>query len=258
MFILKDNNWGVSPIIATLMLTLIAVSAASSFALFVAQEQEERQEARWQQTIQELEELTILSIDPNLENKWLNFSIANTHTRDSNIVGILLNNNMWLINKTGQPTNYSNKTLFKLEPYEEKEYEINLSSDEKINKSVEIGKPITVKLLTILGNTFEKTFYPPTAIIKIDIESFPPDYSNIYILDGSLSDHPGDDYIVKWEWNITNMSSPITYLYPEPFGRKAQVVNTSFFCTSYTYWINLTVTDNYGMKGKKSFFLDLT
>jgi flagellin-like protein len=258
MINLQKDIRGVSPIIATLMLTLIAISAASSFALFVAHKQEARQEAEWQQTIQELEEITILSINPNIENYWLNISLANIHPRNSNIAGILINNNMWLINKTGQPIKYSNDTIFKLESYEEGTYEINLSRDEKINQSVEIGKPITVKVLTILGNSFEKTFYPPTAVIKIDIESMQPYYTNTYILDGSMSDDPGDGYIIKWEWNVTNMTVPITHLVPEPFGRKAQITDTSFLGPSNAYWVNLTVTDNYGMKGKNSFYLDLT
>ncbi len=255
--LIKDIR-GVSPVIATLMLTLIAVTAASSFGLFVAQKQEERQEAEWQQTLQEIEEITLLGLSPDIENNWLNLSVQNTHTGPSQIVGIRINNALWWINKTGQPFTYLNNSDFRVESYEYMDYNINLSADNGVNDTVETNKPITIKLNTYLGNSFEKTFYPPTAIIHVDIESLPSSNNNYYILDGSLSDHPGDGYIVKWEWNVTNMSStPPSYLQPEPFGRKVQITDMTFLSPGYNYWVNLTVTDNYGMKGQNSFYYKL-
>jgi hypothetical protein len=116
-------------------------------------------------------------------------------------------------------------------------------------KDISEKDAITLHIFTGLTNDFFKTFYPPNAIIKIETESLPGGTSH-YILDGSASDQPGDSYIIKWEWNITNASS---YTFTYPYGRKAQVDPGFGFGGPHTYWVNLTVTDNFGMKGKSSF-----
>ncbi|MDG6219403.1 MAG: hypothetical protein QCI00_08175, partial [Candidatus Thermoplasmatota archaeon] len=63
-----------------------------------------------------------------------------------------------------------------------------------------MDKPIHIRIKTDLGNTFEKTFYPPTANMIIDLKGD----TDIPYLDGSNSDNTGDAYIVSWEWNITS------------------------------------------------------
>jgi hypothetical protein len=108
---------------------------------------------------------------------------------------------------------------------------------------------IIVEAITLRGNSFKRVFYPPSAIIEINTESqWNPDignYSDFMILDGSLSDHPGDGFIVKWNWTIHISSSTSITRY----GRKVRVdlpIDS----------IDLLVTDNFGMKGKAT--LDLT
>jgi len=122
--------------------------------------------------------------------------------------------------------------------------------------SIPQQQPITIKIKTALGNTFEKTFYPPNPVIRIQTESLPTGGDDYYILDGSLSDHPGDGYIVSWKWNVTNTSDNgnLDYLEPEPVGRKAMIDSSFINATEdYKYRVNLTVIDNFNMIGKSSF-----
>jgi hypothetical protein len=75
-----------------------------------------------------------------------------------------------------------------------------------LDPEVSMKKPISVKFKTALGNTFEKTFFPPNPIINIEYQSYQDGTGatvNREVLDGSQSDHPGDGYIVEWNWHIS-------------------------------------------------------
>lgn len=178
---------GVSPVIATLMLTLIAVTAASSFALFVSQKQEEVQDAEWQTTLSNLEDLKINGI--NWFNKsTINLSIGSFHKRSSNVY-FNINN--------GIATNLTH-TKFNISGYEKTD--INLTQGFMIKDN----HPITIKMISDKwGNIFERTFYPPVPLIDIETRSelvngTPSDY---YILDGSASYAMGEGvYIVDYNW----------------------------------------------------------
>ena len=284
------NLRGVSPVIGALMLTLITITAAASFAVFVSQKQEMIQEQQWAEQQRELEKLEIISINPNYENDKLvnlSFTVSSRSILDSTIKLIYVNDKPLYGNFTLKYTSLSleNWTVdngsyhrysvnsstdtewsdvsgqyypLEVESYENIEFTIENVEENVSGLNTDYNNPLTIEIITAKTSSFEKTFYPPSAVTIIDVESLPATCTNYYILDGSLSDHPGDGYVVKWEWNVTNMSSPITHLYPEPFGRKAQVTNTSFIAQSNKYWVNLTVTDNFGMKGKTSFYYDIT
>lgn len=94
---LKRNLHGVSVVIGALMLTLIVVTAAASFAIFTAQKQEELQEQEWQQLLREQEELEIIGID-NLNYDFsteklsdVSFVITSVHQRNSKLPSIMIN-----------------------------------------------------------------------------------------------------------------------------------------------------------------------
>lgn len=193
----------------------------------------------FQETMIQAERLEFIDIlptyDDNDDVKSVNITIKSNSKYDSNITDFWINNelNTTDMNISRYDSNYSNITL---------------------DNSIKLQQPITIKIKTELGNTFEKTFYPPNALIRIQTESISGD--DYYILDGSLSDHPGDGYIVSWNWDVTNKSRvPNTFF--ESAGRKVQVqsnIPDTFNITSgYNYWINLTVVDNYRMKGKSTF-----
>ena len=245
MMRLLKNSLGITPIIATVMLTLIAVVAATTFAIFVSQQQEEYQQSEWKATLAELENLEITAINKfnysdNTTIDGINITVTSRHTRDSEFM-VYINN---------KPVSGQKGYIFNISSYDTKY--INLTQNIKIENNSYIKTRIVTQKW---ANSFEKTFLPPTAIIKIDVESLPGGTGNFYILDGSDSEPQGDGYLVKWEWNITNKTSND---YLELFGKKAQITDSSFIAQNYIYQLNLTVTDNYGMKGKTSFLYDLT
>ncbi len=196
----------------------------------------------FQETMIQAERLEFIDIlptydDDNDDVKSVNITIKSNSKYDSNITDFWINNelNTTDMNISRYDSNYSNITL---------------------DNPIKLQQPITIKIKTALGNTFEKTFYPPNTLIRIQTESLPGGQGDYIILDGSQSDHPGDGYIVSWNWNVTNTTLP-TYLTPEPAGRKVHVPSTFINVTGdYTYQINLTVVDNYRMKGKSTFIFE--
>lgn len=96
---LKRNLHGVSVVIGALMLTLIVVTAAASFAIFTAQKQEELQKQEFAQLLREQEELSVnkivdLTYDSDGNLSTISFSIANQHTRSSKIVALKINDHV--------------------------------------------------------------------------------------------------------------------------------------------------------------------
>lgn len=230
---LIKNLRGVSPVIGALMLTLITITAAGSFAVFVSQKQEMIQDQQWAELQKSLEKLEVSNI--NLGTNFLNFTIFNSGTRNLKIDTIKINNGAWLnytqVNQTEilrsdiHSFNVSNFSEIRLEEYNPQE-----------------DKPLSFEIFTTKGNSFETTFQPPSSIVKIVTESqwnsTNNSYEDFYILDGSLSDHPGDGYIVHWEWEITPQAAT-TFV---KTGRKVRA-------DPPISRIKLTVIDNNGMKG---------
>jgi flagellin-like protein len=301
---INNDSRGISNVIGALMLTLIVVGAATSFALFVSQRQEMQQKAEFAKIQRELENIDILNIEPSYGISGLyalNFSIVNVNKDSVRVTGIWVNKypyytdeNITIIRGNGCKQNWSfdktnqlrgwTKNCSTTNGWKELTYEVryeqldrpvrlDMDSYETIKFSFDNitgqisffeasqNEPLTIKIYTSRGNIFEKTFYPPSAIIKIITESL-PNGTSYYILDGSASDHPGDGYIVKWEWNVSDVTDPSNIIYadPEPYGRKTQITDASFSFgeVGHKYRVDLTVTDNYGMKGNTSFYYDLT
>lgn len=179
----------------------------------------------------------------NEKIKWINFSIKNNFEFGSNITKLMINSidcNDEIEQSWNPIESFDTSSL------------VNVSLDE--SEQVDMEQPLIIKFKTALGNTFEKTYYPPNAVLRIQTESFPTGRNDYYILDGSLSDHPGDGYIVSWNWNVTNITGS-EYLSPEPVGRNTMISNSSFINATedYEYRVNLTVIDNFNMIGKSSF-----
>lgn len=96
MKLIKLNNKALSNIIGALMLTLIVVTAATSFALFTSQKQEEIQKAELTQLQRDLENIEIMTMqNPTyVTNKLesVEFKISNIHSEKTTITTIYLNN----------------------------------------------------------------------------------------------------------------------------------------------------------------------
>ena len=228
LYPLNNNSQGVSVVIGALMLTVIVVTAATSFALFTAQKQEEIQNVEYQNTIKNLEKLSINYF--NFNNTAINISIHNDWTKTSVITGIQINKGWWKNDSQLSIKNHLdayNSALFNISY-------VNIHLEDYLPVA---NKPLILTIHTINGNSFEDIYYPPNAIIKINYESLwdGAAYQNYQILDGSSSNHPEDGYMVNWTWD-----TPSGFLY-------GQKVQPSTPLTSGDT-ILLIVTDNYGMK----------
>ncbi len=282
---MKDT-FGVSNVIGALMLTLIVVSAATAFAVFTQQTQDEIQKSEFAKLERELENIEIVSLknptyngsSPKLD--FAKFIISSRHTKDTKISTMRLNNYLILefmiermdFSKERWDIDTSTGIYNLTELYDNSipgwfpatdHPDLKINAREQIiltieNISTDILKPSTeeifendeigFEIVTVLTNTFSKTFIPPTSIIKVITESqwdsSIPGYTDFLILDGSLSDQPADGYIKIWLWNITGPSNDTIT------GRKVRA--PAFLTDGNTYFINLEVTDNYGMKGSSS------
>jgi len=259
------DSRGVSVVVGAIMLTLIVVTAATSYAIFVSDQQKKIQTVETLKLQQDLENITILALEdmmysPNsgeLENN-ISFAITNMNSEETVITSMNINNNYirhfnitrpdgWRENYT-MPFNGSGKRPI-IHPREQIRLTINISNgDVVIFKNITTNDAIILHIFTSLTNDFTKTFIPPTAIIQIVTESqwnsTSHNYETYLILDGSLSDHPGSGYIARWEWKITtNNSGTIEY----DLNRTGRKIRAIFATPNLYHTITLTVTDNYGM-----------
>lgn len=285
---LQKDQQAISIIIGALMLTVIVVSAATSFAVFTSQKQKELQDADFAKLRRDLEEIAITSISDityqsvpaHLET--ISFIITNLHAADSTISSLSINGNYlrqfylirqdlsveeWKINST--TGHYELKTMTSslgaqiyngtLNESNKKYayYPLTIASRERVVlcitnasttglfliKEIYKNDAITFSLYTSLTKEFTKTFIPPTAIIRVITESqwnsTTNDYKSLLILDGSLSDHPGEDaYILSWNWSIDGVLL-------SNLGRKVRAPDSLLVGPNHT--LTLTVTDNFGM-----------
>ena len=237
---LRRSNSGVSVIIGALMLTIIVVTAAVSFAVFAADKQERLQSAELAELNRNLEDITIIGIKSESLN-YLNsnltragFDIGSLHAGDSTISSIRVNgfflqnftverqNRSWenyslnhssyeyriYSRSVDEGNNWSNiakndSYRFKILASESVTIQIRNTLEDLIKKTgenISENDPITIEILTSLTNEFSQSFIPPTANIKIVKESD----STTIALDSSSSDHPGETgYIINYRWDVT-------------------------------------------------------
>ena len=131
---------------------------------------------------------------------------------------------------------------------------LNFTSDFTTSLNVSGEEPITVRVITSLGNNFERTFKPPTPIIHtgIEMEDLGVADRAVLVLDGSDSFDYGK--IISWNWSLWGASNTvppgnwsdtgnITRLeYP---GKMVRVV----FNSSGPFKVRLTVKEDTKMEG---------
>ncbi|MCI4357646.1 MAG: hypothetical protein L3J95_04680 [Thermoplasmata archaeon] len=111
---------------------------------------------------------------------------------------------------------------------------------------------LKIEVFTSLGNDFVQSFVPPTAIAVVDFvetSNGMGGFTNVPVLDGSLSLQPGNETIVTWTWMISE--TPIGGGSPTPLPSKSgeKVAEPTFNISSFTYAITLTVANNDGLYG---------
>jgi hypothetical protein len=179
-----------------------------------------------------------------------NFSISSAHLRTSRIEDIQINtqplenfNITFQGDATPKKSNYTNTTV--LEPREQIILHVNTTGDFFIDPfDITTNSYVKLTLFTTLGNTFEKTFYPPNAVIKLDLNYVP------HICDGTNSFCENEEnYIVQWHWTITKDTT--TDL--DDYG---SVINYDF-STPATYVVTLEVIQNNGMTDVSEYTFDV-
>lgn len=257
-----DNN-GISVIVGALMITLIVVTAATSFALFVSENQKKIQEAERLDLMRSLENVDIqnvrLTYDDNtmIEKKALadiEFKIANAHQSETKVAAIKVNNvfiedfnlsrediktkeywkfnetygNYYKMKKIGTSNNYTrtNEQLIFI-PMER----ITFYIDEGIN-DIKTNIPVIVEVETKLLNVFKKSITPISLTPKIDLRYYlngtGSPKEDIY-LDGE-AEVSDDNFITKWEWNVHYRPEP--YLFKPRINKKTS--SFPIFSESFT------------------------
>jgi hypothetical protein len=134
---------------------------------------------------------------------------------------------------------------FTIGPLERLNIIVNKSDFFETNVRLYTSGYVQLDIFTKRLNSFEKTFLPPTALILVRQESLwnGTDYVPQIILDGSGSTQPENGYIVSWEWKIENRTLN------ENISLSGSLERAEFTGTNANHWVNLTVTNNYGMRG---------
>ncbi len=259
----RDDRRGVSRSIGALMLVLIVVIAATSFAIFLNKEQNAVQTQQLDTLSRTEESMKVLSVDPSeIDGKdWneMNLTVVSLDNEQSMIDRIAINDvpigkcTVWSWNgKSWNPVNYTIGTDIPLQPAEEIIVHVNLTGDLMDPTTFPMANFIKVDLYTYLLNDFTSIFNPPNAIAdlysvseqNISSGNGPGDY----ILDGTSSTPAVGAQLQLWNWIATAKD-----------GKDVQELSGSevrFQPTQYgEYWINLTVTDNNGMIGHDSITL---
>jgi hypothetical protein len=271
----RDDEAGVSEIVGALLLTLIVVMAAASFAVFVSQRQSEIQEQRLLENKRALENVRIMGIKPTADGagtSWikLNFTIASIHNEISRVTRIDINGyavkEFDLLRFNASAGSYEWASLsyndrFEISPLER----LNLVVETPMDlfdsaASLLTSDSLKIEIYTAFLNSFNRVFMPPTAIARIITEvqwdSGSADYKPFLILDGTYSVLYNDTYAVEWDWTILGDDDG-----DGVFGETGEVNATrsgvksaaDFPVTGITYKITLNITDNNGMRGNYVF-----
>lgn len=225
---LSNDGSAISEIIGALMLVLIVVIAASSFAVFISQQQKIEQDNQLIKTEQEGESLLISSIATSTNDSivWasLNITISSMHQGDSDIDQISVNNHVLKSYHVSMYSTLTNSWVFNAMDYTEKltipaqqviHVFITMSDFFDTGVTINTDIPLNIHVITAYSNDFNKIFYAPTPIIIVNTESqwdgSINDFRSFWILDGSQSDQPGQSTIVNWSWNVTD-SNGISHL----------------------------------------------
>jgi hypothetical protein len=261
MVSLRSDNRGVSVVVGALMLIIIVVTAASALALFVSGMQKEEIERRSHIAAVGNEELEVSYIDLTAGNNTgnlslMNITILNLNVKDAYVTEIGVNGR-YAINCTVDGENITLTKRILVPAAGSKEVDLNLtanSSDFATSPSVRVKEPVTIRLITSLTNSFERTFKPPTPIIRtgIEMEDFGVADRAVLVLDGS--DSFDDGSIISWNWTIWDASNTM------PQGNWSDTGNiTGFeqqgkitrvvFNSSGPFKVRLTVKDDTRMEG---------
>jgi flagellin-like protein len=257
----KGDRSAVSEIVGALMLVLIVVIAASSFAVFLSQKQNETQKQQLIDLEKSLERVEVTSFaGENSGDDWLsfNFTISNLYSEDVTITRLAINDHAaagYVVTREDMyGGGFYTKTMTDVD-------ELTLAGREVIRMLVNVTASNTslympttfsikdylkVDISTERGNIFSRVFIPPSAVGQIVTQTQwnGTDYVPYLILDGTRSAADSGSYIVSWDWNITAVNDTGVH---ENIDELGSMTRCDFLVNGTTHHIVLTVTDRYGM-----------
>lgn len=259
---LRGDRAGMSEIVGALMLTLVVVVAASSFAVFVSEKQKSVQEQELYNLRKSQESIQIIDFMLNYTatgaEYWdLNFTITSNHARESQVTKVTINGHVasefyvWRINRTS--ANWEEEALswsedFKVQAKEQLYLRLNRTNLFETDVHFLNGTFVKLEVFTVLLNSFTRVFMPPDAVMSIRMESLwdGSAFRNYIVLDGSGSQAQDGAFMTMYRWDITRISDLTSQ---RVTGMKASYV---FPTTGESYWVNLTVMDDHGLMGSDS------
>ena len=270
---------GVSEVIGALMLTLIVVASLSAFFLFISDQQDEYQKIEDHKNKVKNEGLVLSDIQP-YENggSWTRITIliSSEWTELSSISSLRINDNevkkVWTYDSSTPPNPVDPITFddpILLEGREDLSILLILdqSSDfyDGSAHTISLDSYIKIEFRTTYGNTYSKTFVPPTPVFKVTTDSYwdstppTPQWRQMTTLDATGSIHPGEDeYIISWTWSvITDVDGDGDHLLPadDPGSTDVETtfsgvkvrIDSDIVNKGTTHLITLTVIDNVGL-----------
>lgn len=270
---MKRDRSGVSEVVGAIMLVLIVVMAASSFAIFISQYQESAQAQRLDDQRRAQEDLKVISIVPVPDadgSKWesFNFTIASLHNERSEITRITLNDHtvreftVWrespyTLEIMGTEMDHSNP-LF-LEPREQISISVDLGNSQALYDAAAFstGSYVKIDLFTDWLNSFSKSFAPPSSVATHSPGSWynvlNGQYEYYVTLNGRSSVAYDGAYIMSWNWTVksTNITDPMDTS-DIIWVTTGSVCRVDFPFKDAFNEVTLTVTDNFGMIGRST------
>ena len=283
----RTNEEAVSVIVGTLLLILIAVTAAAGLAIMVAQLQKNEMDQQSHIAAVKSEQIDILN--PDLTNdpvawnqttssEWhqppfnvsgdqswknwssLTFRLSNLNNDDVNVIGIAINDhyarNFTTITISPVPVrvpyNISDHDYLTIPGSKSQQVQIKFTGDFPSTQYVNDGDQVKITVMTSLYNVFEKICKPPNPVMhtKTETEDYDAVQRKVLFLDGSAS--TADNKVVDWNWTIVSAANTV------PPGNWA---DTSHLTTNFSrgetvrvspmdsgpFRIILKVTDDVGM-----------
>jgi len=275
---------GVSVIVGTLLLILVAVTAIAGLALMVSQMQKETMTRESHLADVQNEALKIQSIELlDDRNEWnltatnatdargnwsaIRFTLINLNTKDSSVTGIGVKPGnsgtmRYAFNFTSGGTPYNLSRYLTIPAAKSGVVEISLVTNFTPGQPafpaqsplyLHEDDSISIRVITSLQNVFEATFRPPVPVARtrIDTEDLTVAQRSILVLDGS--DSTDDGAVTRWNWTLLDGSR--TFPSPGTWSDTANL-STSFaegkmvslaLPSAGPFRVILSVTDDTGM-----------
>jgi len=243
------------------MLILIVIAAAVTLAAFVAsyEQQYDAEQAHVHQV--QLESIRVVGLVTALASHdsfaVFNFTMASSDVDSIAITDITINGFPLiyyavddLVNRSTYLVTAGSQLI--MTPDEEVTVALDLTPSSTTYSFVSTNQaPIptsyaTIAISTFLGNQFEQSFLPPTAVALVSVltSASGNTVEQIPLLDGSDSFQPGGNAtIVSWVWTVTQNGTYVTTL----SGEEAEL--TSALTAGAPYTIELVVTSSDGLVG---------